>query len=63
MTVSKQIASFATKIKHYLWTYKNNLSTIEICAIVACGVSLSNAAQHIGSYHGVQGAGNRDYCP
>jgi len=29
---------------------------------VACGISLSNAAQHIGSYDGLQGTGNRDYC-
>jgi len=33
------------------------------CAIVACGVSLmSLATLCCGSYDGVQGAGNRDYC-
>jgi len=33
-----------------------------VSTIVGCGVSLSNAAQRIGSYDGLQGTGNRDYC-
>jgi len=47
---------FRWKIDYYL------IQSLLLRAIVACGASLNNAAQRIGSYDSLQGAGNRDYC-